>query len=149
MSPKKPTELKFAKLVEDMLKHYDPKPSVIVQHYQFNTQNHLMGETIASYIAKLRHLAEHCEFGTTLNATLQDRLVCGMEEPRIQRRLLVEPDLMFDKAFELWKQQTKMRKTCSPLSRRHCWSITSIIASRRCATAVGRITVWLIVVSKR
>ena len=32
---------------------------------------------------------------------LQDRLVCGMEEPRIQRRPLAEPDLMFDKAFEL------------------------------------------------
>ena len=37
VSPKKPTELKFAELVEVMQKHYDPKPSVIVQHYRFNT----------------------------------------------------------------------------------------------------------------
>ena len=82
-----------------MQKHYDPKPSVIVQRHPFNTQNRLMGETIASYIAELHHLAEHCKFGTTLNAILRDRLVCGMEEPRIQRRLLAEPDLTFDKAF--------------------------------------------------
>ena len=32
---------------------------------------------------------------------LRDRLVCGVEEPKIQRRLLAEPDLSFDKAFEL------------------------------------------------
>ena len=72
-----------------------------MQHYQFNTCDRLTGETIASYIAELCHLAEHCEFGTTLNAMFQDRLVCGMEEPRIQRQLLAEPDLVFDKAFKL------------------------------------------------
>ena len=32
---------------------------------------------------------------------LRDRLVCGVEEPKIQRRLLAELDLTFDKAFEL------------------------------------------------
>jgi len=32
---------------------------------------------------------------------LRDRLVCGVEEPRIQRRLLAEADLTFDKAYEL------------------------------------------------
>ena len=50
VSPKKPTELKFAELVEALQKHYDPKPSVIVQRYQFNTRNRLTGETIPSYI---------------------------------------------------------------------------------------------------
>ena len=32
---------------------------------------------------------------------LCDRLVCGVKEPKIQRRLLAEPTLSFDKAFEL------------------------------------------------
>ena len=56
---------------------------------------------MAAYVAELWHLSEHCEFGTTLNQMLHDRLVCGVEESKIQRRLLVEPDLTFDKAFEL------------------------------------------------
>ena len=56
---------------------------------------------MAAYVAELRHLSEHCEFGMTLNEMLRDRLVCGVEEPKIQRRLLAEPDLTFDKAFEL------------------------------------------------
>ena len=32
---------------------------------------------------------------------LHDRMVCSIEEPKIQWRLLAEPDLTFDKAFEL------------------------------------------------
>ena len=32
---------------------------------------------------------------------LRDRIVCGIEDPKIQRRLLAEPELTFDKAFEL------------------------------------------------
>ena len=56
---------------------------------------------MATYIAELRHLSEHCEFGSTLNEMLRDRLVCGVEEPKVQQRLLAEPDLSYDKAFEL------------------------------------------------
>ena len=33
VSPKKPTELKFAEIVEVVQKHHDPKPSVIIQCY--------------------------------------------------------------------------------------------------------------------
>ena len=84
-----------------MKKHHNPKPSVIVQRYRFNSHNRQSGESVAAYIAELRHLSEHCEFGTTLNQMLRDRLVCGVEEPKIQRRLLAEPDLTFDKEFEL------------------------------------------------
>ena len=54
---------------------------------------------MATYVAELQHLFEHCEFGTTLNQMLCDRLVCVVEEPKILRRLLAKPDLTFDKAF--------------------------------------------------
>ena len=32
---------------------------------------------------------------------LCDRLVCGVDDLRMQRRLLAEPELTFDKAFEI------------------------------------------------
>ena len=101
VSPKKPNELKFGEIVEIVQKHHDPKPSVIVQRYRFNSRSRRAGESVAAYVAELRHLSEHCEFGMTLNEMLRDRLVCGVEESKIQRRLLAEPDLTFDKAFEL------------------------------------------------
>ena len=78
VSPKKPTELKFSEIVEIVKKHHDPKPSVIVQRYRFNLCNRRSGKSVAAYVAELRHLSEHCEFDTTLNQMLRDRLVCGV-----------------------------------------------------------------------
>ena len=101
VSPKKPTEFKIDELIDIVRKHHDPKPSAIVQRFHFNSRNRHTGESIAAYVAQLRQLAEHCEYGTTLNDMLRDRLVCGVDDLRIQRRLLAEPQLTFDKAFEI------------------------------------------------
>ena len=101
VSPKKPAEFKFKEITEIVQKHHDPKPSVIVQRYRFNTRHRHVGESVSTYVAELRHLSNHCDFGPSLQQMLRDRLVCGIEDPKIQRRLLAEPDLTFDKAFEL------------------------------------------------
>ena len=61
VSPKKPTEFKFTEIVEAVQKHHDPKPSVIVQRFRFNSRNRRTGESVATYIAELRQLSEHCE----------------------------------------------------------------------------------------
>ena len=82
-------------------KHHDPKPSVIAQRYRFNTRNCRSGESISTYVAELHHLSEHCNFGPSLNEMLRDRIVCGIKDQKIQRRLLAEPELTFDKAFKL------------------------------------------------
>jgi len=52
-------------------------------------------------MAELRALAQTCNFGDTLEVMLRDRLVCGMDEDFIQRRLLAEPNLTYKKALEL------------------------------------------------
>ena len=78
-----------------------PKPSTIVQRFKFNTRTQQPGETIAMFLAELRHLTEHCEFGATLDEMLRDRLVCGVHDIRIQRRLLAEPKLALKRALDL------------------------------------------------
>ncbi|KAK3100621.1 hypothetical protein FSP39_022706 [Pinctada imbricata] len=46
-------------------------------------------------------LSEHCDFGTHLNDSLRDRLVCGLRNEQIQKKLLSESDLTLDKATEI------------------------------------------------
>ena len=101
VSPKKPMELKIEDLITIVQKHHDPKPSMIVQKFRFNGRNRRTGESVAAYVAELRQLAEHCQYATTLNDMLRDRLVCGVEDSRIQHRLLAELELTFEKAFEI------------------------------------------------
>ena len=61
-----------------MKAHREPTPSVIVQRYQFNSRQRSTSETVAEYVAALCKLAEHCNFGDTLDEMLRDRLVCGI-----------------------------------------------------------------------
>ena len=53
-----------------------------------------------SYIPELKRLAEDCEFGEFLKQILRDRIVCGINNSRIQRRLLAERE-SYQSAFEL------------------------------------------------
>ena len=101
VSPQKLDEFTFAELVETAAKHFSPKPSVIVKRFEFNSRRQREGEVISAYVAELRKIAEHCNYGRVLNDMLRDRLVCGTHNKGIQRRLLVESELTYDKALEL------------------------------------------------
>ena len=53
------------------------------------------------FLAELKHLTKRCEFGRALDEMLRDRLVCGVCDIRIQRRLLAEPKLTLKRALGL------------------------------------------------
>ena len=72
-----------------------------MQHFKFHSRSQKEGETLSQFVAELRHLSEHCKFEASLDDMLRDRLVCGIRDVRVQRRLLAEPELEFKKAFEL------------------------------------------------
>ena len=91
----------YADLVKLVKNYYEPAPSKIMQRWKFNTRNCQQGESIATYMAALRQLTEHCGYGESLAEMLRDRLVCGVNHDATQRRLLAEKDLTLDRAFEL------------------------------------------------
>ena len=59
------------------------------------------GESVAEFVSALRALSEFCEYGETLNEMLRDRLVCGIDDERTQRRLLQEMESSFVQALEI------------------------------------------------
>ena len=76
-------------------------PSEIKEKFKFNTRFRKLGESIATYVSELRSIAKNCNYGDTLETMLQDRIVCGVNDTVIQRRLLAEKDLDFKKAMEV------------------------------------------------
>ena len=56
---------------------------------------------MSDYVAALWKLTEFCEFGEMLEDMLQDRLACGINNSRIQQRLLAKSKLTFQKALEI------------------------------------------------
>ena len=84
-----------------MALYHSPAPSEIVQRFKFNSRFRRAGESVATYVAELRSIAQTCNYGSSLDEMLRDRIVCGINDDRIQQRLLSEKGLTYKKALEL------------------------------------------------
>ena len=89
-APGKPAHKSFDELVDLMHAHQHPKPNPIAERFMFNTRDRLPEESVSVYIASLTKLTEHCGYGEQIDSMLRDRLVCGINNERIQQRLLSE-----------------------------------------------------------
>ena len=99
MAPDKSSAKPFTDIVKVLQDYWQPKPSEIVQRFNFHSRVQKQGESVADFVAELRRLSEYCGF-QDLEDMLRDRLVCGFRDARIQKKLLAETGLTFKKAFE-------------------------------------------------
>ncbi|XP_061909872.1 uncharacterized protein K02A2.6-like [Entelurus aequoreus] len=101
LQPEKPGSKTYKNIVDILTKHFSPKPLVIAERFRFHRRHQEEGESVTMFMAALRKLAEHCEFGDTLSDALRDRLVCGLANEAAQKRLLTESDLTLEKAINV------------------------------------------------
>ena len=101
VAPATPATKLYEDLVAGLKAHLNPKPIAIAEQFKFHRQNQQEGETISIYLAKLKKLAEHCEFRDYREEALCDRLVCGLLNEAIQKRLLTQKDLTLREAVEI------------------------------------------------
>ena len=120
-APEMPGTKTYDELKTLLKNHFNPAPSPIVQRFKFNSRFRHSGESVAMFVAELRRLSEHCAFTEgTLEDMIRDRLVCGINDDRMQRRLLAEAELNFKRAYELCiaseaanKDATEIKKSFS------------------------------------
>ena len=72
---------------------------------------------MAGYVVVLK-ITCHCDFRNFLNKTLRDRLVCGLANENIQKGLLSEDKLTFDKAVSIAIAMEATAKDTRELSKR-------------------------------
>ena len=101
VAPTVPKDKGYNDLVAALKTHFEPKPLVIAERFHFYRRSQAVGESVNEYMAELRRLTTHCEFGAFLNQALCDRLVCGLRHETIQKKLLTEVDLTLARALEL------------------------------------------------
>ena len=111
LAPTLPQEKSFDDLVQCLKCHFEPEPVIIAERYRFHCRNQTAGESVAEFLAELKRLATHCQFGAFLEEALRDRLVCGLRSESVQKRLLAETDLTLKRATiwpRAWKRPTAM-----------------------------------------
>ena len=60
-------------------------------------------------------MAKHYNFRTYLNEALCDRLVCGLRNKAIQKQLLSEAELTFERAFQIAQGMESAERICLEL----------------------------------
>ena len=79
VSPRRPRDLSFEEIVDNLAKHLDPKPIVIAERFKFHKAEQQESESIRDFLARLKKLAETCEFGGYREEAIRDRFVCGLK----------------------------------------------------------------------
>ncbi|KAK4314476.1 hypothetical protein Pmani_014181 [Petrolisthes manimaculis] len=101
VAPLPPEEKTFEELVTIVQDHVSPPPSKIVSRFRFYTLSRKEGESISSFVVKLRQAAQDCKF-TDLNEHLRDRFIVAIGDDKIQARLLsMSDDVTFAKALQV------------------------------------------------
>ena len=101
VSPTPPSEKTLQQCIDVLKANYCPKPLVIVERFRFMKRYQVEGETVLKYNTQLKQLSSTCDFGETLSERLRDQQVVGIRSEAIQRRLLAETALTYNKAIEL------------------------------------------------
>lgn len=95
--------------------HFSPKPIIIAERFRFHKRNQEEGESVAQYVAVLKKLSEHCDFGIHLHDALRDRFVCGLSNESIQRKMLTEETLTFQRAVDISMSMETMAREAEHL----------------------------------
>ena len=88
-------------VLELMEQHCIGQTNVIYDRYVFNNRNQSQDENIDQYITALRALAKTCQFGALHEELLRDRVVCGVRDTAVRKRLLQEPKLTLQKCLDI------------------------------------------------
>ena len=100
VSLRRPKDLSFVEIVDNLAKHLDPKLIVIGQCFKFHKTEQQQSESIRDFLARLKKLAETFEFGAYHEKATQDWFVCGLKERMIQCKLVTVAELTLQTAVE-------------------------------------------------
>ena len=88
-----------------LMGHLRPVHFEATERARFHTIMRRAEEPLRDFLLRLQRQASKCNFGTQLTIQLRDRIVAGVNEPEIQKRLLREVALTYEKAkaiLETW-----------------------------------------------
>ena len=75
--------------------------NVTYERYIFNTRTQSDSEPIMDYYAVLLKLSRTCEFETLRDSLIRDRIIVGMRDKAVRKRLLLESKLTLKRCLEI------------------------------------------------
>ena len=108
---------------------------MIGQRFIFHQRTQKPGELINQFLMELRRLARTYEFRKFLEEALRDRLVCGLNNNSIQKKLLSEKDLTLQRAVDI--AMAAEMAVLQPTEQLTPQNEPEVMAVQQCANVVG------------
>lgn len=90
-----------------MEEYFVGKTNIIYERYIFNNKSQELAETFDAYVSKLRKLAGTCNYEGICDELIRDRIVCGIRDNTIRKKLLQESELTLDKCVNICRAAEK------------------------------------------
>ena len=114
------------------------KPNETYERYKFNIRKQDKEEKVDEYVANLRQMTKTCNFGSLEESLVRDRVVLGIQDDNVRRRLLQENDLTLTQAVQTirahettYDQMKVMSQQETPLLVQHGADVHAVHDSRR------------------
>jgi hypothetical protein len=95
---------KYATVLEKLVAYFQPKINVIHERSQFHLREQREGENVESYVRVLHELADSAQFDKPDEA-IRDRLVLGIRDKELSKRLQLTQDLTLKTAVDMARQR--------------------------------------------
>ena len=119
LSPDRPATKTLVELTAVLTKDFSPPPSEVIQQFRFYSRVRQPGELVSAFVAAVRELIKYCNFGDSLDKALRDRIVGGINHEAMQKKLLSERDLTYERAVEIVQgvetSDANLREMTTPL----------------------------------
>ena len=73
--------------------HFIAKRNIIFERAKFNDRVQNEGEPVENFITDLHCLAKHCKFGALKDQLIRDRIVVGLKNKKLSKKLQLDPNL--------------------------------------------------------
>ena len=99
--------MKLDAVLEKFDAHFCPKSNITFLIFKFFNVRQQENQPVDDFVNELKTKAQECEFKELTEGLIQDRIVCGVNNLKLQERLLRESDLTLDKAMKQAKEIQK------------------------------------------
>ena len=97
-------DINTQKVLDKFNERIEPQNSTIFERCLFQRRDQETAETLTNYITELRILSKKCEFeNITPEEILRDRIISGMKDNELRKRILSRADVNLDTVIKLCK----------------------------------------------
>lgn len=97
-------------ILEALDAYFQPDKNVVYERFIFGSANQEAYESIDQYVCRLRHLASSCKYENLESELIRDRLVLGVSDVSLRKKLLGDSKLTLTSAIDTCKAHEATNK---------------------------------------